>query len=477
MPVDTNATDIINALKDQANSILGAALGTTPLQAFAQTSQGNFYYNWQDSNNVTLFNEETFDWISSNLVAGAMPVQLDQSFTNLYIQAITAISYSLSTADQSTLNQGAAKATTQAQAVQRAWVQAFGKLPDGANPIDAIAGEIATKWANPPTTLDAISSSLNLNKLLNQAPAAGKAVIPVFVSWLNAISSVLSLQNSVSLNNAYLQRVIDAVQNPTSANGGLTLNDNSVVPAFKVSTQLSTIQNSLQSGTPSISLSMAVSRSTENEFSVSISGGTSFSIPILDFLEIGVDANASYFSDNIATTDNVTTVDMTFPGVNLVTYGPVPYQMSGAGKYWFWMTPIRDAIANAGNDVSGYKFSPTPNIDFSAAGPFAFTMGAAISSYPTIVVSTTSSNFQSIEKTFQQSVSSSVSFLGIPLASASESTYSNNVEVDASSSTVTITLSPPPDLVAGTNNDAQAWVLGVQTCYPATTAPAAMAFE
>jgi len=60
-----------------------------------------------------------------------------------------------------------------------------------------------------------------------------------------------------------------------------------------------------------------------------------------------------------------------------------------------------------------------------------------------------------------------VSFLGIQLASASESTYSNDVTVDTANSTVTITLAPPQELVAGTVNASQAWVLGVQPNYPA----------
>lgn len=475
MPVDTNAANIINGLKDEANSILTAALGSTPLEAFAIGSQGNFFYNWQDATNVTLFNQNSYSWISSDLKAGASPIQLDASFTNLYLQAITAISYSLSTADQAKLNKGAAAATQQAAAVQNAWLQAFGKFPgNDPNPINDIAGEIAAKWASPPTTLDAIENAADLDGLLNKRPAAAGSILPVFTDWLNAMSSVLSLQNSVSLNNFYLRRARNAVQTPTSANGGLLLNNNTTVPAYKVTAQVSDIQNALNSGTPEVKLSMTVSRSTADEFKVTVSGGTGFSIPILDFLTIGVTANASYFSDNIATTDNSTTVDMTFPGVNLVTFGPAQYQMAGNGQYWFWMQPIRDAIANGSSDVSGYKFSPVPGTDFSENGPFAYLMGVAISSYPTITITTKSANYQSIQQTFEQSASTTVSFLGIDLASASESTYSNHVTVDASSSTVTITLSPPPDLVAGTSNAAQAWVLGVQPCYPATTSAAAM---
>ncbi|MFN7398200.1 MAG: hypothetical protein ACK5SX_03840 [Sandaracinobacter sp.] len=117
--------------------------------------------------------------------------------------------------------------------------------------------------------------------------------------------------------------------------------------------------------------------------------------------------------------------------------------------------------------MSGFKFAPAPGIDFSAAGPFGYLMGVAISSYPSIQITVKSSNYQQIAQTMSQTASSSIGFLGIELASASESTYSNKVKTDASSSSVTIDMSPPPTLVAGTVNAATGWILGVQPTSPA----------
>jgi hypothetical protein len=464
----TDAAAILDLLKDKADQILSASLGTAPLAAFQVTGPGNFFYNWQDATNVTLFNAKTYNWISANLVAGATPIQLGDSFTNLFQQALQSISWSLSTADQAALNKASASATQQAAAVQNAWIEAFGALPNpgGRVPMNDIAAEIAGKWAVPPTTLTAIKSATNLGKLLNNVPASGEAVLPVFANWLNALGSSVSLQNSVTVNGAYLSRALDAVQNPTTDNGGLALDDSSVQPAFQVTTQVSDILNALNSGTPQVSLSMTVSRTSESELRVQAEGGAAFDIPILDFLGVGVGGHASYFSDQIATSSNTVTVEMSFPGVNLVTFGPLPFRMSGASSSWYWIDPVRQAIANTGKDVSGFKFSPMPDIDFSAAGPFAYLQGVVISSYPTITITTKSADFASIEKTFEQSSSVSVSFLGIPLGGASESSYQHSLQVDQSAQTVTITLSPPPDLIAGTQNAAQGWVLGVIPRYP-----------
>jgi hypothetical protein len=463
------ASQIIDMLKSQANDILGSAVGSVPLRAFATGANGGLPYNWQDSLNVTLFNKKTYDWIGSGLKAGGGPVGQDGVFTNLYIRALSSVSWSLSEADQATLNRDQERATQQAMALQNAWIAAFGGLPAGDNPINAIATEIATKWANPPATLTAIKNSINLDQLLNTTPAAGEPVRPVFVNWLNALGASVSLQNNVTMNNAYAARALAAVQSPSENNGALKLNDQSLVPAYQVSTPVNVIQNAMNAGTPKIVLDMTVQRSSESEFTVKASGGTSFAVPVLEFLSVGVSAHANYFASDIATASNTTTVHMEFPGVNLVNFGPVNFQETGASKYWFWMDPIREAIRNRGREtvVSGFKFAPDPGIDFSAAGPFGYLQGVAISSYPTIVVTVKSADYRRIQQTFEQSVSSRVSFLGITLASATESTCSNKVSVDAASSTVTITISPPPTLVAGTSNDQRGWVLGAQPVYPA----------
>ena len=97
---------------------------------------------------------------------------------------------------------------------------------------------------------------------------------------------------------------------------------------------------------------------------------------------------------------------MTFLGCNLVNFWPAPFNRS-TGHFWADFSPIQQAIHNGNLDVSGFKFAPDPAINI------------------------TSSDYQSILTTFQQTTSSEVTFLGIPLASGS-------------SETVSITLPPCP---------------------------------
>ncbi|MBN4078332.1 hypothetical protein JYT29_03310 [Nitrospina gracilis] len=474
MSETTNASKIIDALKSEANETLASVLGSTPLEAFNITDLGNFPYVWQNPSNLK-FNKKTYTWIKSNLRADTTPLQFDPGtdFVNQYLQQATNIRWSLSEADQATLNKAAANATQQQAAVLNAWKSAMGSLPDpdGGLPIDSIANIITTTWADPPTDLNTIKTSLNLGKLLNKTPASGAPVLPVFVSWLNALGSSLALQNNVTMNNGYLDRAIDAIQNPTTENGGLAVDDGKIYPAYQVANQVSEIENALKAGSP-VTLDMKVSRSTTDEFEVTITGQTGFKIPILEYFDVGVGASADYFSSDIATTDNTTTVSMSFPGVNLVNYGPVAFTQAGTSESWYWMDPIRAAVENGfpAADVSDYKFATEPTIsDFDDTGQFGYVVGVAIAGYPTVTITVESASYQKIQKTFEQTVSSSVSFLGIKLASASESTYSNKVEVDESKSTVTITLSPPPSLVAGNVVDSVGWVLGVQPMYPAAS--------
>lgn len=467
--VSSPAAPLIESLRAQAQKILGAVF-SEPLTGFTVGSLGNFPYYWQNPANLK-FNHLTYDWISANLLANTSPAQLGSGngFTNLYIEALGSISYQLSTADQAQLTKAQQNATNQQAALLSAWQAAYGTIPPATatqQPIDIIMNTIATTWASPATTLSAIQSSHNLNALLNNMPASGKTIAPVLAQYLNALGSSISLQNATTMNTGYIQQALAAVQSPSSSNGGLSTDDGNENPSYAVSTQLADILNGLQDTSNAVALSLGVSRYSSSEYRVSINGSSGFEIPILDFFGLGVGANASYFEDDIATSSNTVDIQMTFPGVTSVNFGPTGYNMS-TGQDWYWMEPITEAIANGTNDVSGFKFSPNPQIDFSANGPFGLLTGVAIATYPTVVISVTSSDYQSIAQTFQQSTSFEVSFLGIPLGGGSQSTYSSSVNVNSSSQTVSITLTPPPQTIAGQAVSSVAWVLGVETNYPA----------
>ncbi|QXU43606.1 hypothetical protein [Pedobacter sp. D749] len=467
LTVGSEAPEIIDALKEQATTLLSSVL-KEPLTDFDASNLGNFPYYYLNPNNLQ-FNATTYEWISTALTANATPVTLGEPFVNIYTQALASVGYKLSKADQAALNAAQKAATNQQMALLTLWTSIYGpvKATSKQQPIDIIMSTIATTWASPATDLYTIQRTKNLAKLLNKTPASGQPVLPVFANYLNALGSSISLQNATTMNTGYLSTVLDNVQDATADNGGMLLDDSATTyhPAYAVSTPLSDIINGLSATSNKIELNMTVTRSSKSEVEINIKGGARFKIPIASFLTLSVNGSASYFSDTIATASNTISVRMTFTGVTLVNYGPASFNVA-TGLKWSWMKPITDAIRNGSKDVSGFVFSPKPGIDFSEGGPFSFLTGVAISNYPSVEITVQSKSYESIKETIKQTVSLGISFLGISLGGGSESTYSHNASSSSSSSTVTITLDPPADMIAGTNESSRAWVLGAETSYP-----------
>jgi hypothetical protein len=467
-PPDTSA--IIDYLRGQAATVLGSALGGLPLVNFAVGAAGNFPYYYSDPATLS-FNSATYNWININLLNNLPPVQQStgNSFTNEMIAVLSKVTYKLSAADQITLNNAYSNAQNQQLSLLQAWQAAFGSFPAGAGrPIDNIMSTIASTWASPATTFNAIQNSINLNQLLNNAPPTGQGLFPLVANYVNALGSGVTLANAVTMNNAYVRLALNALQNPAAANGAIQTNDGTqkFYPAYNMNTPLTSIINSLQNKSSTIQITMDVSIASESEYSVSIQGGTSFRIPFLDFFSLGVSGNASYFHDEMVKNSDSVSITMTFTGPTIVNYAPLTFNQS-TQQGWFFMAPILEAIKNQGQDVSGYQFAPSPGIDFSNNGPFGLLQGVAIANYPSAKIVIKSSSYQSIQTTFQQTVSVGISFLGIPLGSSTESTYSHSASSSSTDSTVTITLNPPPNMVAGTSISSMGWILGAQTNYPA----------
>ena len=464
------AVGIIEDLRLKAAKLVAGSLGTAELSNFATTGLGNFPYMWENPANLE-FNNKTYDWINANLKADTDPTEQasGSTFSNLFLTALGSITYSLSDADQVNLNNAAAGATEQQAAVLKAWRAAYSKLPatkDGETVIDVISNTILNNWATDTgTTLMDVQNATNLNALLGKTPAAGQPILPIFANWVNALGKSVSLQNAVSMNNGQKNAALNAVQNPDSDNGAITLDDGSVVPAYKIATSTDAILNGLKADN-SATVKMNVSRSSSSKYTVKVDGGVTFSIPVLSLFSLNVGANASYFEEHIATESNSVDLEMTFSGVTLAQYKPVDYSAS-TKKDWYFTKPIQDAIANGSDDNSSFKFSPDPNIDFSENGPFGLTNTVVFSNYPSVKITVTSASYEKIATTIQQSASVGITFLGIPLGiGGSEETYSKKVDTKASSESVTITLDPPPNMVAGDAVDSQGWVLGVVTDYP-----------
>jgi len=462
---------ILEKLAEDADALLAnrSGLGAPAppsLEPFTVTALGNFPYYWQNPSNLK-FNHLTYNWISANLRAGASPVQLDGSFTNYFIEALGAVSYRLSTADLNALSTARENAVNEQFAMLSAWQAAYGSIPNATptqQPIDIIINTIATTWATPPTTWTAMQSSTNLNALLNSAPASGQTILPVLREYLNALGSSVSLQNAVSMNNGFVQQALAALQSPSLANGGISADNNFIYPAFAVLTPLADILSGLNNSANTITLAMTITANSPNGYTVTLDNNSSINVTASDFFQLFVQNNADFFRSLVETGSAPVQLEMTFPGVVQVNFAPVAYNES-TGQNWFWTTPITDAIGNGTNDVSGFRFSPSPQIDFGTNGPFGFLNAVAISNYPSVKITAVNPNPQSTAKTFQSQTVLNPTFLGVELDAGSQMPYTASTQIDNADSTVILTLSPPA--ASAQSLTSVGWVHGVQTVFPA----------
>lgn len=235
-----------------------------------------------------------------------------------------------------------------------------------------------------------------------------------------------------------------------------------------MNTPLSDIVNGLADKSNQVVLDASVSKVSDSEFQVSIGGGASFSIPHNWFFTLSVDADATYFQDQIVRSENTIEITLSFPGVTAVQLAPAALSLS-TRLNWFWPQPLQSAIRNGTADVTDFKFSATPTTDWSLEGDFGYPQTLAISSYPTITIEVTGSNYDSIATTIAHSSSVQGTFLGIKLQGNSSS-YSHDVKTNAASSSVTITMSPPLQGMGDAVNQNVAWVLGASNYFPGTGA-------
>jgi hypothetical protein len=440
-------------------------------QAFQVGALGNFPYYWCDPRNLK-FNEKTYKWISAGLMANSSPVELDQPFTNDFISVLSKVSYSLSSEDQAMLVRKAEEVRNQQGALLKAWRDAFGNIPvasDGKEPIDIVIDKITQDWASPPTDLQALQNTPNLSRKLNKIPPSGMAVLPDLINYLNALQSKSSLINATSKNQYYLQRALEAVQSPSLENGALETNTGLLRPAYFVSTPLEDILHGLNSTDQSntVKYKMSVLRDSSTQCSVSLTSfGAPDRVPISDFLTIETGDGQDLFKDYIVDGSEPAQIELTFMGVTTVNFGPVDFSMTDT-KHWYWISPINQAIANEGKDISGFKFLPKPQIEFARTGPFGFLTGVTIAKKASLTISSKSGNRKQIADAIKASPSVRLKFLKTPISTGVTDSPKYDIALSTLSrdACVVVNLNPSSEHAAD-SLDSTAFVLCVQTRYP-----------
>ncbi|PHS05908.1 MAG: hypothetical protein COA88_11570 [Kordia sp.] len=437
---------------------------TTPelnLQTFGVGGLGNFPYYWQDPFNLS-FNSDTYNWISANLKAGVNPIAQasGSTFTNLYIDVLSKISYSLSPTSTTELTDASNNIITQQQNLLRIWVSVYGSAS-----IDSLINTIINTWTSPPITLLDLQNSNNLTTDLNQVPVSGMPILPILTNYIDALNKSTSLINASSSNSGYLSAALAALQTPNRTNGGILLSDNSVQPAYVITTPLQDILNGLKNTSNTNTIEVTIDRVNDNVISVEVPGQPAFNIHPNDFLKMSVNSDSDLFSTILKKSIGPVKLDLSFSGVTMVYFQPVAFNKSN-NENWFWTQPVIDAIKNGSTGVTGFKFLPKPNIDFSEEGPYGFLTGVAISNSPTIDLKVCSTDYQTIANSIQDSDTVELELLGCAIENESQvSNLTKSVNTDSSTNSVLVSLSPQS--VAAPSVNSRAWVHGVQVEFPA----------
>lgn len=414
---------------------------------------GGFPYYYSNPCNL-LFNDKTYRWICSSCSFNGTSIELHAPFTNIFIEALSSISFQLSAADQSLFAQFKADISTKQMNLISCWRQTY---PSQSNiQIDAIIETIANSWAQPSTTLHQMLTAQDLHSLLNCSPASGQAILLPLSAYLSAINRSVSLKNASSMHNGYLAQALAGVQTPTMDNGGMQTTS-SVRPKFAVATALSDILTSLNSSsTGNFSINVALDCLANNQCKAVIDGELSEQTNLVNVLDITFDDDAC-FSQLLDVNDTINAT-MAFTGVSIVEFLPQAFDKS-EGKYWYWNAAIAKAITNKNKDVTGFQFSPMPSIDFSVNGKYGYLTSVAISKHPGVRLQITSSKALQIKKAFEQAQKIALTFIGRQMLMSSPADI--NIVDEKLTISLTQTETFMPDSV-----DSTAFVLGVKACFP-----------
>lgn len=427
--------------------------------ALSTGSLGGFPYYWQDPSSL-LFNAETYHWIDSAVDGGAVPARLSGPFTNLAITALGSIRFTLSAVQQNQLDTARAEITTAQSNLLTAWQAAFGSTWAGqpSAPIDVVLQTIATNWENPPGAIQDLFAAPDLAALLSRAPSQGAAVLPALSAYLAAVAGANQWTNLVSRQRGYLQAALAALQQPTSANGGLLLNNQSVAPAYQVLTSVSDILAGLAGANAGLTTSL-VARPADNGASlVTLNGKMAATGDPASLLALETNAGVELAGAAIGAATDPVSIAARFEGVTQVMFRPVPFDgasMTG----WFWSDAILQAGQPGAANAGGFSFSPTPPFDFSPQGQFGWLMGLLIARSPVLSVGIDGASAVRIAAAVNGGDGATLSFLGQNLsAPGTESDYRAVVIPPQAGGQATLQIAPASP--SAPNLGSRAYVLG-----------------
>ncbi len=466
-------------------------------------AQASFYFQSPQSSdiNAALYNSI----LSRRVKGGGSPFGVNQAellnaaFINAYSQVYLSLRYQLSQADQATYQQIVAKVAgtiTTLRPLWNSWVDAFGKastppvpkldMNDTNTALMLLTGVVQTTWIDPqfaPILQKDRNYPYEHMNDFDQIFSGIPATVPAMM--LDQIKAVYNAQGAgggITAKQSNATQILSGVraniQNPSSENGGLKLTGSTkMIPGLKFQPQDPiTLVDKLKTNPPTATLEYSAtvtrSNSTTLTFDASVDGG--ISIPILDFFSLGVSGGAktSIFQEEFAGSSFSLKVVVNNPTLQpLMTVEPQLYNISTA-QGWLYADPVKEAVDNGSNtDVTGFVFDggvPT-SFDFAEGGNFGYVNALVLSQFLELSLVFKQCNTKKVQKYFEEHINTTISFLGIPLGGASQSSSYSSSYSDETETSITITLKPnPPGYVPGGTDITQSLcnLVAVGVIYP-----------
>jgi hypothetical protein len=469
------------AVKDTFKSVL------YPVQ---YPAQGDFFWNWQNSNQV--FNNGTYQYINALVSSGEIPntVALSSagSFANAYVTVLNAMTFSLSSADQNTLANAQSNASVQAGTIVADYQSSYGQITAAQMAAagvqtkqDYVIGYVlGSQWsgATPPLSYTQMASARNLKALLPKAPIGADQTITDVTVYLNLMQPVNGLSDQLQNGTWTLAQLKGNAMYPSATNGGVqTFDPNTGATlagyndGWAISSAIASINNDLQNTSRVIELAMTTSQSSSDSLEVTVSGQTGFSIG--SWLQFSTQASGSYDMSRTSGTSMNCSVSITYAGYSMVPMAPAAWQQA-TNSGFYAADPINKAIANSGQDVTGFKFLNAPGYTFkplASGGNFGLLTNLLIANYPTISITYQDADYATFSQKWQETVSGNLTLFGfIKLGSFSQGTFGSKVTKGANNSSFTVTFSASPQVTSVPQNQRAAYVIGAAVTTPGPAA-------
>lgn len=449
-------------------------------------AQGDFTWNWQNANQV--FNDNTYQYVNALISPGQVPGTVALSpgggFANAWVTVLNDMTFSLSSADQQSLAQAQSNASVQAGTIVTDYQNTYGTITAAqmasagfTTKQDYVIGYVlGSQWsgATPPLTYSQMTAARNLKALLPKAPVGADQIITDVTVYLNLMQPVNGLSDLLQNGTWTLAQLKNNAQYPSATNGGLqTFNPNTGAPVpgfnagWSIPSPVSSITNDLQNTGRTIEIGLTTSSASGDSLEVNVEGQAGFSVG--SWLEFSTEASASYDMSKASGTSTDCSVSITYAGYSLVPAAAAPWQQA-TNVGFYYPDPVRQAVANTGQDVTGFKFLTTPPYDLasvSAQGNFGVVTDLLITNYPTVTITYAHADFQSFSQKWDEKVSGNLTLFGfIKLGSFSQGAYGSSYSEGSDNSSFTITFSASPEVTSVPQNLKTAYVIGAAVANP-----------